>query len=282
MTDGLDARPERRLSAAGGPAPVEDDTIQSLAEEIEEDEERGGSESDAAPFDLGIPEPRAIDLRKVWKLAGQKPDAQILAALGPNVPVLLSHSITAFPVGAGKPPRVWGIRYGSQLFGIDARTVSVQPTTELLDVLTVGAEAELAVGLAGELSVPDAVGAAIETVPGVALNDARVAASLDQSAKLRIRFTLVRAEGDRGYGGARRRALAAVRAGSPARRPPGDAADAARPEGDQAHPGRDRRIGGGCRLVRPSRVALRDRDLRPGPRRAVTLSGRASPIFRAP
>ena len=123
MTDGLDARPERRLSAAGGPAPVEDDTIQSLAEEIEEDEERGGSESDAAPFDLGIPEPRAIDLRKVWKLAGQKPDAQILAALGPNVPVLLSHSITAFPVGAGKPPRVWGIRYGSQLFGIDARTV---------------------------------------------------------------------------------------------------------------------------------------------------------------
>ena len=157
MTDGLDARHERRLSAAGGPAPVDDDTIQSLAEEIEEDEERGGSESDAAPFDLGIPEPRAIDLRKVWKLAGQKPDAQILAALGPNVPVLLSHSITAFPVGAGKPPRVWGIRYGSQLFGIDARTVSVQPTTELLDVLTVGAEAELAVGLAGELSVPDAV-----------------------------------------------------------------------------------------------------------------------------
>jgi hypothetical protein len=190
MTDGLDARPERRLSAAGGPAPVEDDTIQSLAEEIEEDEERGGSESDAAPFDLGIPEPRAIDLRKVWKLAGQEPDAQILAALGPNVPVLLSHSITAFPVGAGKPPRVWGIRYGSQLFGIDARTVSVQPTTELLNVLTVGAEAELAVGLSGELSVPDAVGAAIGTVPGVALNDARVSASLEESAKLRIRFTL--------------------------------------------------------------------------------------------
>ena len=179
MTDGANARQERRLSAAGGPAPVEDDTIQSLAEEIEDDEERGGSESDAAPFDLGIPEPRAIDLRKLWKLAGQKPDAQILAALGPNVPVLLSHSITAFPVGAGKPPRVWGIRYGSQLFGIDARTVSVQPTTELLNVLTVGAEAELAIGLAGELSAPDAVGAAIEAVPGVALNDARVAASLN-------------------------------------------------------------------------------------------------------
>jgi hypothetical protein len=194
MTDVLDARPERRLSAAGGPAPVEDETIESLAEEIEEDEERGEEDeergSDAAPFDLGIPEPRAIDLRKIWKLAGQKPDAQILAALGPNVPVLLSHSITAFPVGAGKLPRVWGIRYGSQLFGIDARTVSVQPTTELLNVLTVGAEAELAVGLAGELSVPDAVGAAIETVPGVALNDARVAASLNESAKLRIRFTL--------------------------------------------------------------------------------------------
>jgi hypothetical protein len=104
MTDRPDARQERRLSAAGGPAPVDDDTIQSLAEEIEDDEERGGSESDAAPFDLGIPEPRAIDLRKMWKLAGHKPDAQILAALGPNVPVLLSHSITPSPSARANRP----------------------------------------------------------------------------------------------------------------------------------------------------------------------------------
>ena len=192
MTHGLETQPrsERRLSATGGPTTIDDDQIESLAREIEDDEERGGSESSAAPFDLGIPEPRALDLRKLWKLAGKKPDAQIVAALGPNVPVLLSHGVTAFPVGAGKPPRVWGIRYGSELFGVDARTVSVQPTTELLDILKVGAEAELAVGLGGELSVPDPISAAIETVPGVTLNDARIAASIEETAKLRIRFTL--------------------------------------------------------------------------------------------
>lgn len=154
------------------------------------DEERGGEESDERPFDLSIPEPRAMDLRVLWKLARKKPDPQILAALGPNVPILFSHAVTAFPIGAGRPPRVWGIRYGSSLFGVDARTVSLQPTTELLDILKVGAEAELEVGLGGELAVPRDVTAVLSEVPGVTLNDARVGATVKESAKLRIRFTL--------------------------------------------------------------------------------------------
>jgi hypothetical protein len=182
---------ERRISATGGPEPIEDDVIATLAAALEDDdEERGGAESRDAPFDLSIPEPRAMDLRELWKLARKKPDPQILAALGPNVPILFSHSVTAFPVGAGRPPRVWGIRYGSSLFGVDARTVSLQPTTELLDVLDVGAEAELELGLDGELAVPRPVSAIVSEVPGVTLNDARAGATADASAKLRIRFTL--------------------------------------------------------------------------------------------
>jgi hypothetical protein len=187
----VERRDERRLSAAGAPQPVDDKVMESLAAGLtEEDEERGGAQSDAAPFDLGIPEPRAMDLRRLWKLAGKKADPQILAALGPNIPVLFSHSVTAFPVAAGRPPRVWGIRYQSELFGIDARTVSLQPTTELIDIVKVGAQAELEIGLAGELGVPQAAKDALNTVPGVSLNDANVSASLDESAKLRIRFTL--------------------------------------------------------------------------------------------
>jgi hypothetical protein len=182
---------ERRISATGGPEQVEDEVIATLAAGLDDsDEERGGAESDEAPFDLSIPEPRALDLRELWRLARKKPDPQVLAALGPNVPILLSHSITAFPVGAGRPPRVWGIRYESSLFGVDARTVSLQPTTELLDIVKVGAEAELEVGLGGELTVPGGVAAAVSEIPGVILNDARVGASAKESAKLGIRFTL--------------------------------------------------------------------------------------------
>jgi hypothetical protein len=183
---------ERRLTAAGGPEQVEDAVISELAEAAPEDVERdrGARQSDAAPFDLGVPEPRAMDLRRLWKLAGQEPDPQILAALGPKVPILLSHSVTAFPAGDGRPPRVWGIRYACRLVDLDSRTVAVQPTTELLDVLTVGAEAELEVGLGGELSVPREVAAGLSMVPGVALNEARVSANLTESVGLRIRFTL--------------------------------------------------------------------------------------------
>jgi hypothetical protein len=182
---------DRRISATGGPEPVEDEVIATLAAALDDaDEERGGSESDEAPFDLSIPEPRAMDLRKLWKLARKKPDPQILAALGPNVPILLSHSVTAFPIGAGKLPRVWGIRYASSLFGIDARTVSLQPTTELLDILKVGAEAELEVGLGGELGVPSGVAGVLSEMPGVTLNDAHVGVAAKESARLRIRFTV--------------------------------------------------------------------------------------------
>jgi hypothetical protein len=182
---------ERRISSTGGPEPVQDEVIAMLAAGPDDgDEERGGAESDTAPFDLGIPEPRAMDLRQLWKLAKKKPDPQILAALGPNVPILFSHSVTAFPIGAGRPPRVWGIRYGSSLFGVDARTVSLQPTTELLDILKVGAEAELEVGLGGELAVPRIVAGVVSEVPGATLNDAHVGATVEESARLRIRFTL--------------------------------------------------------------------------------------------
>jgi hypothetical protein len=182
---------ERRISATGGPEPVVDEVIATLSAGLDdEDEERGGEESNEAPFDLSIPEPRALDLRELWKLARKKPDPQILAALGPNVPILFSHSVTAFPAGAGRPPRVWGIRYESSLFGVDARTVSLQPVTELLDIVRVGAEAELELGLGGELAVPGGVASFLSEMPGVTLNDAHVGATAKESAKLRIRFTL--------------------------------------------------------------------------------------------
>jgi hypothetical protein len=183
---------ERRVAAVTGPEPTADPTIEALAAQLEpdEDEERGGTESNFAPFELGIPRPRAIDLRKLWKLGGKKPDETILAALGPSRPILLAHAVTAFPVGTGRPPRVWGIRYRSTVFGTDADTVDLQPTTELLDLVEVDSKADIGITLGGKLSVLPRVTGALDQLPGVELNGASVGASTDQKAALRIQFTL--------------------------------------------------------------------------------------------
>ncbi len=261
---------ERRISATGGPEPVQDQVIASLAAALDDaDEERGGTESSEAPFDLSIPEPRALDLRELWKLAHKKPDPQILAALGPNVPILFSHSVTAFPVGAGRPPRVWGIRYESSLFGVDARTVSLQPVTELLDIVKVGADAELEIGLGGELTVPGGVASVVSEMPGVTLNDARVGATAKDRRSFEIRFTPVGSEGHRRrrpHVGARWQLYAQDR----------------RLDGHQALlqtllvPKGTRRVRvdivssvGGSRVVRAASVELRDGVVRAGPRRRL-------------
>ena len=133
---------ERRVRSTGASEADEDPVLAAVAAELADrdadDGERGGDDgergfaSDDAPFDLGIPAPRAIDLRKLWKLAGKKPEPEIAAALGPNIPVLLSHSVTAFPTQP-RPPRVWAIRYAASIFGVSATVQDWQPRTDILD-----------------------------------------------------------------------------------------------------------------------------------------------------
>jgi hypothetical protein len=184
----------RRLTAVGDARQVDDPTLSAMAADLAADEDRDtgderGGDLQAAPFDLGVPAPRAVDLRALWKLAGKDPDPMILAGLGPRTPILLSHAVTAFPA-PGKPPRVWGIRYTSSLFGVDATTVDLAPTSELLDVLKVDATADLGISLGGAFEVPPAALAAIQQVPGVALNAAKVSAGIDEKAILHINFTM--------------------------------------------------------------------------------------------
>jgi hypothetical protein len=198
MVDTRSARDEV-LQPAGEAEEIDDDVLTSLTEDLgprpdaleragRGDEERGDERE--APFNLGLPPPRAIDLRRLWKLAGKKPDDTITAGLGPRVPVLLSHGVTAFPRPGRKPARVWGLGYTVELFDVDARTVDVQPTTELLDVVQVGSEATVDIGLDGSLEVPEGARVALDTIPGVNLTAAKVGASVNESAKLSISFTL--------------------------------------------------------------------------------------------
>lgn len=186
---------QRTLDRPSKPQDVEDDTLTAMIKDLGPDfegaagdDERG--DQDDAPFNLGIPAPRAIDLRKLWKLAGKEADPMITAALGARIPVLLSHAVTALPRPGRKPARVWGLGYKVEMYDVDANTVDVQPATELLDVVKVGAEATVDVSLDGSLEVPKQARELLDSIPGVNLTGAKVSASANENAKLSISFTL--------------------------------------------------------------------------------------------
>jgi hypothetical protein len=204
----------RTLEAKGQPQDVEDDVLQEMAADAAKAAgpvRRGGGDAtrglpSTAPFNLSIPAPRAIDLRRLWKLAKKDADPMIVAGFGHKVPVLLSHGVTAQPAPGRKPAKVWGMGYKVELFDVQADTVDVQPSTELLDIATVGAEASVDIGLDGSLEVPKVMHATINTVPGVSLTAAKIGASIDENAKLSISFTVsvpkvISGPGD-GFGGA--------------------------------------------------------------------------------
>lgn len=185
------------IEPLGPPEPVEDPVLAELvsglpasAFEEEEADEAERAAGDDSPFRLGIPEPRAIDLRTLWKQAGREPDPEIVAALGPRVPILLSHRLTAFPRAGRKPARIWGMGYETSIPGSNARTVDVAPTTELLDVVKVNQKAKVAVSLGGRLEVATGALDALNAIPGVHLDDAQLEASTKQSGSVVISFTL--------------------------------------------------------------------------------------------
>jgi hypothetical protein len=202
---------DRTLDKPGHPLAVDDDVISAMMDGLDWSPEAAEAEAtrgerDDAPFDLGMPAPRAIDLRKLWKLSGKTPDPMITASLGAHVPVLLSHGVTAMPRAGRKPARVWGLGYKVEMYDVAADTVDIQPSTELLEVAKVGSEATVEIGLDGSLEVPKGAAEAVSAIPGVTLTEAKVGASVNQTAKLTISFTLsvpkiISGPGD-GHGGA--------------------------------------------------------------------------------
>jgi hypothetical protein len=185
----------RTLERPGEPHEVDDDILTGMVRDLGSDTERGegiGADRDRRdqPFNLSLPAPRAIDLRRLWKLAGKEPDPTITAAIGARIPVLLSHGVTALPRPGRKPARVWGIGYKVEMFDVAANTIDVQPATDLVQVAKVGAEATVDIGFDGSLEVPQQARQALGVIPGVNLTAAKVSASVGESAKLSIAFAL--------------------------------------------------------------------------------------------
>jgi hypothetical protein len=170
--------------------------------------ERGGRaaepkpEDAEPPFDLEVPKPRAVDVRKFYKLVNQPVPPEIEAALGPNIPVLLYHGLTPFHRPGRQPLPVWGMGYEAELVGTDASTVSWQPDNRFVKLA--GGKLEAAVGLsaAGAMETPPATLKFLKAVPGVTLQGAKLHATSDVQFSLAVQFDLMVLEVQAGAVGA--------------------------------------------------------------------------------
>src|SRR6185503_5733647 len=80
------------------------------------------------PFDLRVARPRAVDLRKLWAKENHSEPPELMAALCPKRPILLTHVVTPFPRDGDTPARVWSLGYEIVLPAATADTVSVAPS----------------------------------------------------------------------------------------------------------------------------------------------------------
>jgi hypothetical protein len=158
------------------------------------------------PYDLEIVKPRALDLRKLCKLAGREIPPEIGTALGPQVPVLLYHGLTPFARPGERPGGVWGLGYEVRPVDVDAATVAISPDTELTSVGAIDSDVRIGLSAGGEMAVPTPALEAMNTVPGISLHGAKIEATADQRFALAVhlRLALVKVEaGLVGAGGAR-------------------------------------------------------------------------------
>ena len=184
----------------------------TFPESLDEDRMREYGSDEVAkiddnPYQLGIVKPRAIDLRKLWKLSGKSVPPEIEASLGARVPVLLYHGMTPFAKPGNIPKGVWGMGY--QVFMINpnnADTVSFAPSSELLKVIDIKQSMKIGLSVGGKMQVPDAASKATSIISGVNMEKVEISGSTDQSLNLalQVNYSVVKVlAGPIGAGGVR-------------------------------------------------------------------------------
>lgn len=169
-----------------------------------------GEPADAweAPIDLRVMRPHAIDLRKYWALTKQPVPPSIASTLGANTPILLNHVVTPFARAGEAPGGIWGIGYEFNLVPpVEANTVSVQPSDEVLKIARLGQTVQLGLDVGGGVGVPEEDDLEImKGVQALTLSGASLEASTNQRfhMSLRLRVTLRKLVGGPvGVGGAK-------------------------------------------------------------------------------
>ena len=159
------------------------------------------------PYSMEIVKPRAVDLRKLYKLAKKPIPADIEATLGPKIPVLIYHGFTPFHKPGVRPKAVWGMGYEVSLRGLtDVNTVSVEPEDELTEKGEFKGKVDVGLAVGGKMQVkPDAL-KTLDKLPGFDLHKAEVNVTTDNNFSLAInlKFSALKIQsGAVGSGGAK-------------------------------------------------------------------------------
>ncbi len=145
------------------------------------DEEAPRPTPESCPFDLEVPPPYAVDLRRLCDLTRTKVPPEVEAKLGPNTPVLLYHRMTPFARPGEKAPRVWGMGYTVRLKGLPAAaTIDLVPNNRLATLAAASTELSVGLGAGGDIGLPAIAGQAIgAAVPGWSVKEAKLSVSAD-------------------------------------------------------------------------------------------------------
>ncbi len=132
--------------------------------------------------------PYAIDLRRLVDLAGGEVPPAVAAVLGPNIPVLLCHTITAFAPPGRKPAPVWGMGYSVTIRDLPgAVTLSIAPDGEAKVIGAGESHLKLGLDVSGKISLPLGALGALKSLP-VALPDVGIQASTGAKAGFVLDF----------------------------------------------------------------------------------------------
>jgi len=142
------------------------------------------------PFDLAIPHPRLLDLRRLWELTGKPYPPEVKASVGAKHPYLVYHGLTPFHRPGEKPVGIWGLGYQVTLKNGGADTISFAPDEELLKVATLGQDMHLGLSAGGELAIPQQPLQLLNAIPGVSLTGSKLSATTDQRFGVSISFTV--------------------------------------------------------------------------------------------
>ena len=143
-----------------------------------------------APIDLRTTNPQAYDLIAFYERAGQEVPKEISAALGRKRPVLLKHILTPFPADGQFPKNVWALGYEFVPEDNTMNTRAVIPNDEIATVGKISQDVSLGLKLNGEIGVPEKTIEVLNSVPGLALTNAKLEASTDQNFQLNLHLSL--------------------------------------------------------------------------------------------
>jgi hypothetical protein len=185
---------------------IEDPELARLDDEAEGMEKlfgslgRGGTAPEAVdledgeaecPFEMGVAQPRAISLFKLYELMGQEPPHEVVAALGrARTPVLIVHQMTPFSQFGYPPTRVWGMGYQIHELPEKVLPLDFAPKSEFQEIVSAGGDLSVRFRGDGSFEVQPGLAELARAVPGLGIDGLACAVSADGKAAFSFRFTI--------------------------------------------------------------------------------------------